>query len=91
MKHEKHCSLCGQHIPESLIEERKRLKRLRIKAALVSAKAAGRSIGRPIKRNDVAILALRKKGLSMAAIARLQKISSHTVFRSLKKAKKGDT
>lgn len=51
----------------------------RVRAGLVNAKAKGKRLGRPIKRNEEEIRTLRTNGLSIRSIAKELKISKSTV------------
>jgi len=80
------CPYCERPIPKGFHEARAKAKGKNVADGLAAAKAAGKAIGRPKTRDDEAIRALRKRGLSMTEIAKTLGISTQTVHSSLKEA-----
>lgn len=60
------------------------LIRMRVKAGLEHARSKGKTLGRPKRRDDERIVRLRKKGLSIKAIALKIGMSKKTVQNSLR-------
>lgn len=60
----------------------------RVRAGLRNAKAKGKRLGRPKKRDDAKILALREKGLSIRQISRELCISAAAIQRCLSVSKR---
>lgn len=61
------------------------LIRERVRAGLANARARGKTLGRPITRNDSKILTLRNQGVSIRSIARTLHTSPSSVQRSIAK------
>ena len=71
------------HIVGAFAEFESSLIQERVKAGLANARAKGRILGRPKKRDDVIILRLRKQGVSIRGIAKHLNISKGSVQRAL--------
>lgn len=71
-------------IISAMAELEKSLITSRIKSGLRTAKLKGKILGRPKKRDDRMIIALRKQGLSFRAIAKKLGISLGSVQQALK-------
>ncbi|MBS1983795.1 MAG: recombinase family protein [Bdellovibrionales bacterium] len=72
------------HIVAAFAEFERALIRERTVAGLAHARAKGKRLGRPRRRNDAAILHLRAKGLSYTAISREIGCDRSAVYRALK-------
>lgn len=59
----------------------------RVKCGIANAKAKGKTLGRPKKRNDELIRALRLQGLTYSEIANLARCSKWSVHQSLKETR----
>lgn len=84
------CKRCGQQVLKELIAEKRRLKGENVRAGLFKRKAAGLAIGRPKKRDDAKIWKLRKRGLSIRAIAKIIGVSVAPVQQSLAARAEGE-
>lgn len=84
MKRRSTCPNCGQKYPNGYWEKKEKLRSENLSKSLRAAKARGENVGRKKIRDDKFIRALRKKGLSIRAIAKEIKMSPYTVQCSLK-------
>jgi DNA invertase Pin-like site-specific DNA recombinase len=76
------------HIIAAFAEFERALIRERTVAGLLFARSQGKTLGRPKKRDDKAIVALRRQGLSQSAICKLLKVSKGAVWRAIQAAPK---
>lgn len=73
------------HIVAAFSQYEAELIRSRVVSGLENAKAKGKKLGRPKKRNDAEIQRLRQEGLSIREIAKQLGVSAGAVQRALKK------
>lgn len=74
------------HIIGAFSEFERALIRERTMAGLAFAKSKGTKLGRPKKRDDVAILALRRQGLTYSQIQKKLRISRPAIGRALRES-----
>lgn len=72
------------HLLSAFAEFEASLIRMRVKSGLDMARKKGKRLGRPKKRDDLQIRALREKGMSIRQIARSVGVSTMAVQRALK-------
>lgn len=72
------------HILAAFVEFEASIIKMRVMAGLDLAKKRGKKLGRPKKRDDEKIRALRNQGHSLREVARLAGVSTMAVQRSLK-------
>ncbi len=76
------------HIIAAFAEFERALIRERTVLGLVNARAKGKRLGRPLKRDDATIKTLRGQGLSYTEIQKRLNISRGAIYRALKPVSK---